>query len=134
MKKYISLVLILSFVSLAWAQRQDNSDEENDKGYQEGFYEGRITGGQSSQTDWMMYGCLGGGLLGCIGGGGVWLLSNSGDMPPYVPKGGSDYKQGYMQGYAQATKSKKSSNALIGGIIGTVIGGVITYAIIVAAE
>ncbi|NOR18367.1 hypothetical protein GQ543_11760 [candidate division WOR-3 bacterium] len=133
MKKYVSLIVLFSLIGMLWAQEKGSEGETEEKDYEDGMYEGKIAGEQVSQSSWMMYGCLGGTLFGCLGGGGVWLLSNSGELPPYVPKGNTGYKQGYVLGYKEATKSKKSSKALIGGIVGTLIGGVIVY-LIVSAE
>ena len=134
MKKYVALIVLFSLLGVLWAQGRGSEGETEEKDYEDGMYEGKIAGEQVSQSSWMMYGCIGGTLLGCLGGGGVWLLANSGEMPPYVPEGNTGYKQGYVLGYKEATKSKKSSQALIGGIVGTLIAVGITYLIISADD
>lgn len=121
MKKYVALIVLFSFISVLWAQGRGSEGENDQKDWSDGVAEGKIAGGQKNTSDWFAYGCGGGFLGGCLGGGIVYAMANSGEMPPYVPKGNSDFRQGYVQGYQETVKSKKTGSALTGGIVGTLV-------------
>ncbi len=102
----------------------DNGDagtaaSDENKTYDEGYFDGQTAGRHQPTTFWMAAGCGGGFLFGCLGAGGVWLLANSSaEFPPYTPNGSTEYKNGYTVGYQEGTRSGKASNACIGGIVG----------------
>ncbi len=106
--------------------------EEIQKGYDEGYTDGKAAGFEKSQNFWTYAGCGSGFFLNIVGGGGILLIANNiHDHPSNIPRGSAGYQIGYAMGYRETTTRRKVSNACVGAAYGTLASSLILIAIVV---
>ena len=123
MKKVVIAVTLMSFFFVFCSSHYTPPYEsETAAEYENGYIDGKVQASRRTQSSLMWGGCGGSLVLGLLGGGIVTAIGyNSGEYPPFEPKGTDTYKRGFIDGFQDGSSDAKGKKALSGCLVGTLI-------------